>query len=140
MTKRDHKYINMLSKMAMDVAPVGAARIAAAIVYKNEIISVGTNRYKTHPFQARFGKNPESIYLHAEVNAIHNALKRIDIDKLSRSTLYIARMKKIKKGKSNSFEWVSGNVCPCVGCMRAIAEFGINKVFYTGENGTIKCL
>ena len=139
MTKRDRKFIDMLCKLATDVKPVGAARIAAAIVYKNDVISFGVNRYKTHPFQKKFGRNSDSIYLHAETDAIHNALRRVDVDVLQRSTMYIARMKK-RKTTDGNFEWVTGNVCPCEGCQRAIAEFGISRVFFTGEDGKIECL
>lgn len=135
--KIDTKFIDILCKMAVDVQPVANARIASAIVLKNNIISFGINQRKTHPFQARFGRNSESIYMHAEISAIHNALKRIDVSEISKSTLYIARMKK-RKFSEKTFNWVTGNVCPCEGCMRAIVEFGIKRVVYTGEDGTIE--
>ena len=41
---KHYKYIDMLSKLAMAVEPVRQARIAACLVYKNEIISFGINQ------------------------------------------------------------------------------------------------
>ena len=32
-------------------------RFAAAIVHRNQIISIGYNRRKSHPFQAKYAKN-----------------------------------------------------------------------------------
>lgn len=124
---RHSRYINILSKIAIAVEPVAQARIAAAIVYKNEIVSIGVNQRKTHPFQAKYSKNEDSIFLHAETDAIKNALKHISLDELSSSVLYICRVK-IENGK-----FVFGLSKPCCGCMRAISNFGINKVYYSLE-------
>ena len=89
---KHHKYISILSKMAIAVEPVRQARIAACLVHRNEIVSFGINQMKTHPFQAQFGKNKDSIFLHAETDCIKNALREIDVDELSRCTLYIWRI------------------------------------------------
>ena len=35
----------------------------------------GYNRYKTHPLQARFSSNPQSIYLHCERAALGSAIR-----------------------------------------------------------------
>jgi len=125
---RHSKYINILSKVAIAVEPVAQARLASAIVYKNEIISIGINQRKSHPFQAKFSKNEDSIYLHSETDAIKNALKQISIDELSDSVLYVCRVKIINK------KFVFGIAKPCCGCMRAISNFGIKKVYYTLDN------
>lgn len=122
------RYINILSKIAIAVEPVAQARLAAAIVYRNEIISFGVNQRKTHPFQAKFSKNEDSIYLHAETDAIKNALKHISIDELSNSTLYICRVKIVEQ------KFVFGLSKPCCGCMRAISNFGIKNVYYSLDN------
>lgn len=125
---RHDKYISILSKMAIAVEPVRQARIAACLVYRNEIVSFGINQMKTHPFQAQFGKNKDSIFLHAETDCIKNALREIDVDELSRCTLYICRMKYQTHEKK---KFIYGLAKPCAGCERAIATFGINKVYYT---------
>jgi deoxycytidylate deaminase len=125
---KNHKYIDLLSKIAISVEPVRQARIAACLVYRNEIISFGINQMKTHPFQAQFGKNKDSIFLHAETDCIKNALREIDVDELARCTLYICRMKYQSHEKK---KFVYGLAKPCTGCERAIATFNIKSVYYT---------
>lgn len=125
---RHGRFINLLSKVASDVAWEGNARLAAAVVHKNEIASFGVNEFKTHPFQAKFGRNNDSIYLHAETSAIKNALKVLDEDQLSKSTLYVCRVKfeDLKRKKL-----IFGLAKPCEGCVRCIHTFGIQKVIYS---------
>jgi tRNA(Arg) A34 adenosine deaminase TadA len=128
---RHDKYMNILSKMASAVEPVRQARIAACLVLKNEIVSFGINQMKTHPFQAMYGKNKESIFLHAETDCIKNALREISIDDLTRCTLYVCRMKYETNEKK---KFVYGLAKPCPGCARAIATFDIKNVFYSLDN------
>lgn len=133
---KHHKYISILSKMAIAVEPVKQARIAACLVYRNEIVSFGINQMKTHPFQAQFGKNKDSIFLHAETDCIKNALREIEVDELSRCILYICRMKYESQEKK---KFIYGLAKPCPGCERAIVTFGIKQVFYsTNDNSYMK--
>lgn len=133
---RSERYFTILEKLALSISYQSQhrARIASCIVYKNDIISFGINQMKSHPFQARFSRNVESIYLHSETNAINNALKIITTDELSKSSLYICRVK--YDGKN--IVW--GISKPCIGCMRAIAAFDIKKVFYTCEGNIFNML
>lgn len=135
--KRHNKYITVLSKLAMTVEPVANARIAAALVYKNDIVAFGMNRRKTHPFQALYGRNKDSIYLHAETDCIKHALKEISVDILPKCTLYICR---VKYSNNTDRKFVMGMAKPCEGCARAIANFNINKVVFSQENNTIGML
>jgi deoxycytidylate deaminase len=128
---KDLKVLNMLSKVAVAVEPVANARLAAALVYKNEIISFGINKKKTHPFQARYGKNKDSIYLHAENDCIKNALRVISVDQLSKCSLYICR---VKYSNNVDKKFVYGLAKPCPGCARAIANFDIRNVIYSTDN------
>jgi len=128
------KYINLLSKIASDIInPVGGnARLAACIVYKNDIVSFGVNQMKSHPFQARYGKNTDSVFLHAETSAIKNALRHISVDELEKSALYICRVKHNNQSKQRL---IFGMSKPCPGCFRCINTFNIQKVIYTLDNG-----
>lgn len=130
---KHQKYLGILFKLAQDVAPVASARIAAAVVYRNEIVSFGVNQMKTHPFQNRFSKNSQSIFLHAETDAIKNALKYIDREELSKCSLYICRAK-----NNDNKKFVFGLSKPCVGCMRAIATFDIKKCIFSCDDGNYK--
>jgi tRNA(Arg) A34 adenosine deaminase TadA len=128
---RDLRYMNFLRRMAGNVAPVRNARLASALVLGNNIISVGYNRKRSDPFQARFGKNAESIYMHAEIHAIKQALNYISADDFRKSTLYVAR---VKRPNPKSRDFVDGQACPCLGCKRAILEFGIKRVIHTTDD------
>lgn len=123
-----------MSHGIMDVDKVANARIMAAVVHKDkEIISLGWNKKKSHPFQARFSKNEDCIYLHAEVDAIKNALKRDRLsgsEDLSDCSLFVFRMKK----ESKKGPYITGLAKPCEGCMRAIVTFGIKNVYFSEDN------
>jgi deoxycytidylate deaminase len=125
---RDRRIIDNLFKLAQDVEGVSSARLACCIVIKNNIIAYGFNQKKSHPFQAQYGKNEDSIYLHAETDAIKNALRRVNQEDLTKATLYIVRAKYDENG-----HWAHGLSKPCSGCARAIAAFGIKNVVYTTE-------
>lgn len=120
-----------LYAVACDLAPIGNARIAAAIVRRGEIVSLGHNRLKSHPFQLRFGRNNDSIYWHAETAAIYNLWKRAP-ELISGASLYVLR---VKRPFSGSRQWVLGNAKPCSGCATAIQMFGIRSVYYTTDEG-----
>lgn len=115
----------------MDATEHPWAKLSAAIVHKGRIIAIGMNKMKSHPFQARFGKNKDAIFLHAEIAAIKNALRILDAKDLKNTSLYICRVKKEERDRQ---DWVDGLAKPCPGCLRAIAEFGIKQVVYTTGN------
>jgi len=131
---RDIKVMNFLRRQAIDVKAVKSSRIAAAISIRNDIISLGHCQKRTHPFQARYSKNTEAIYLHAETNAISNALNHVHKNDLARATLYIRRVKKLDK---DAEDYVDGLAKPCPGCMRAILTFGLKKVVYSTEDNNV---
>lgn len=124
------KYFEVLRVVAEDIEPVRNAQLAAMIVYKGRIISVGYNQKKSHPMAAKFSKNPDAIFLHAEVDAVIKALKKISEAELKRATLIVARVKTDEKGKV-----VFGIAKPCPGCTKCIENYGIKTVIYT-ENST----
>lgn len=125
---RHLKHLRRLAKIAEDVSPVGSARLAASVVLKNTEVSYGVCLYKTDPFQAKYGSNKECIFIHAEIAAIKNALKRVSVEDLKKTTLYIAR---VKKPVANCEDFVWGYAKPCKGCSSAISAFGISKVVFT---------
>ena len=94
------------------------SRHASAVVYRGQAAGFGFNSMKSHPFQAKYGKNTEAIFLHSEVDAIKNSLKTIGLRELARSTLYVVRVKQVS---STDTRTVQGMSCPCEGCARARA-------------------
>jgi len=115
--------LKYLTKLAMNNEGVkGKWKLAAGIVLKNNLIATGVNSYKTHPMMAKYGKNSEAIFLHAEVNAISNALKLLEPAQLAKCDLYVVRVR-----RDGSY----GCARPCCGCARAISEFGLRNVYWT---------
>lgn len=126
--------MDLISTLAVGSVGVTGTRMAACIVHKNRVAAFGVNKLKSHPFQLKFGKNADSIYLHAEIDAIKNSLRFLDVDDLKKSTLYVCRIKKEKKKDC----W--GLSKPCPGCTRAIATFNIKNVFYSTDSQTYERL
>jgi len=133
--ERNNEICENLFKIAQSIAPVRSSRLAACLVYKNEIYAYGFSKMKTHPFQVRFFKNPQSIYLHAETDCIKNALRVTNDKTIAKSTLYVVRA---KKDVHNHKLWVYGLAKPCLGCQRAIITYDIKNVIYTTNEGHYK--
>jgi deoxycytidylate deaminase len=122
------KILNLLHEVAIATPKISGAKIAAAVVYKNKIISVGVNSYKSCPMQAKYARAKDlSIFQHAEIAAIKNSLRHLDLEQIRKSSLYICRAKNDVKTNKMVF----GLSKPCSGCFRAIMEFGFKKAIYT---------
>lgn len=111
-------------------------KMAAGIVYKNRLIATGINSYKTHPMMLQSGYRTGQIFLHAETDAIKNALKKINTSQLEKCELYVVRVKHPNK---YSKEYVTAMAKPCSGCEKTIATFGIHQVFYTTDEESYGC-
>jgi tRNA(Arg) A34 adenosine deaminase TadA len=125
------KIANTLLKIAESVPKVGAGKVAAALVYKNRIVSFGCNSLKTHPMQAKFGRYP---YLHAETECMIRASKDLTEYQMSKSSLYVVR------AKLDSGRWIMGMSKPCSGCTHCIGHFRIENVFYSTDDGFMEKL
>lgn len=127
--KKDDKILQQLRRLAEDHEYERLPRIAAAIVYRKEIVGFGLCCRRSDPLQKRYGRTAEAIYLHAEISAIKNAIKRErSVDFLRSSTLYVARAKII------GGQFVSGLAKPCTGCQRAISAFNIPRVVWSADD------
>lgn len=130
LTRRDFHYMEVVMTNAVSTEKV-VARLSSMIVIKNRPISFGVNQRKTHPFQAKYGRNDDAIFLHSEIAAIKNALNQVPARELKNATLYIARAKKANS-LPNSKD-IQGMAKPCEGCLKCITYFGIRKVVYTTD-------
>lgn len=128
--KKHEKRLELLKRLAEDHDGTAGAKVVAALDYKGNLY-FGFNSEKTHPFQKKFAKKPEAIFLHAEIDAIRNGLKYLTIDQVSKSTLYIAR---VKRPHHKSKDYVAGHAKPCSGCAACITKFAIKKVYYTVDH------
>lgn len=104
-------------------------KVAAAIVYRRRIISIGVNQYKSHTLMKKYGRNSDSIFLHAEVDAVRKALPFFDVEKFKKCDLYILRVKKDRPNCKS--HWIRGLAKPCPGCSRLIEDYQFRNVFYT---------
>ena len=130
---KHEKVLDLLAVVAEGVdrnITSSGARLAAAIVYKNRVISVGINQKRSHPFQAKYSANEDAIYLHAETDTIRTALRHLTDKQLAKSPLYVCRIKH-QDGPGSPLTW--GLSKPCPGCQRAIATFDIKNVVYSDE-------
>ena len=129
----NNKIVEMLTRLAIDNPGIrnNQFKFGAGIVYKNNLIATGVNSYKTHPLMAQWGQNEDSICLHAEIDAIKNALKLITPSQLAKCDMYIVR---VKRPDPETKTWVHGLAKPCKGCRRAIVNFGLRNVYYTTDD------
>lgn len=122
------KVIEMLTRLAIENPGTRSRyKMAAGIVYRRHLVSTGVNSYKTHPLMLSPGYHREQIFMHAEVDAIRNALRLISQDQLAKSAIYIVRVKRT----ADLSGWQFGMAKPCQGCCRMIASFGISSVWWS---------
>lgn len=124
-TNLELKYFKIAEEVS-ETSEFPRVKIGSIIVKKKEILSVGINQEKTHPMQMRYNKfnsyNVKNAFLHAEIDAI----RKVSIDDLEGSSIYIYRKDLI------------GNIAmcrPCRACMRAIKDLGIKNIYYTTYDG-----
>lgn len=129
---KPNEIFDTLFKLAVDTEQVANAKIVSLITIGRKVIAFGSNRYKTHPMQFRFQKNCNAVFLHAEIDAIVNALKRLTVDELAKANLYILRVK--RAGRTGPY--ITGKSMPCEGCMKAINAFNLKNVFFTEDNSS----
>ena len=130
MVERHKKILSMLCRTALAAweGKDARGRIAAAIVRKNNVISIGINQKKTDPFQAKYGRDEHSIFHHAEIRAIKQAKRLLGTDDLSFYDLYVCRAKWLDD-RHQVLSW--GSSKPCKGCHSCISNYGVRRVIYS---------
>jgi len=124
------RILDYLHEIAIAVPRIGSGSLAAAIVYKGRIISVGVNQMKTHPLQMKYQSNPMRISLHAEIAAIVRGSKLLTESEIRKASVYVSRNKKISG--VNSY----GLAQPCRGCLDCIMAFGFKDLWHTNNSGS----
>ena len=112
------RFITAAHAIAMTGTGVGMKskfRLGAVLVYKNNIIAVGMNSYKTHPLMS---KRTEWPFLHAEQHCIIRA----GVENCEGLDLYVARVL-----KNNTLALSK----PCSVCSELIKEVGIKNIYYS---------
>jgi len=101
-------------------------RLEARVYYKGHLICAGYNSYtNSSKLQRRFGGDKRP-FVHAELDAIREAIYHVGIDSLAQCELYIERYKA---------DGTLGLAKPCECCQRALEMFKFKRVYYTTERG-----
>ncbi len=117
--------------MASALPKVNNARVAAALVYKREIVTIGFNQLKTHPLQKKHADKVWRMGAHAEIHAISRAFGQcyLSADEFRKSAVYVARAR---------MDGTQGLARPCPGCMSCMMSYGIPECWYTSELGNFE--
>lgn len=108
--------------------PVGKNLHYSFILYKNKIRSIGWNNVlHTHPLSYRYNK--KWPFIHSEVSSIIRFDGRPK--ELKDCTLINIRLNKFGKIMQSK---------PCKNCLRLVAEFNFDRVFYTNTLGQFERL
>ena len=129
LTKKKKTIMTRLLREATKNKPVFRARVVAAVVYRGKIIAIGKNQNKTHPEAAKYCKHEDAIFLHAEVDAINRAKKKMPC--LSKTQIFVLRIRQ---------DGTVGNSLPCLGCASCIEEHKVSQINYTNEEGELECI
>lgn len=96
-----------------------AHRVGVALFKGANQVSIGFNRFKSHPQNTCFSQ-------HAEFNSLIKSANKYHPGNL---TMYVARLTRTDKISLSK---------PCSECQKAIWDAGIRKVFYTDHTGELE--
>ena len=121
--------------LSAEKSDLKVANHGAVVVYRGKIVGRGYNRYCVE------NKNKVNRWsVHAEVDAINNALRKISPDDLRKSSLIVVR--KLKDGTqinneqtlTKSDNLICGEIgfsAPCKNCSNFIQRNGIRRCYYS---------
>lgn len=121
-TSRDTRIINRLLKISEELENGMRCKHVAALYEGKRLISLAHNVPRSHPFEYRYSKCQNHLWLHAEKNCLVQAKWR----DLSGCTMYVARMD--LSGEPNLSK-------PCSSCCAALVAVKIKRVVYSIKNG-----
>jgi tRNA(Arg) A34 adenosine deaminase TadA len=114
---RDHKYDSTL-----------AACVCAVIFSGGRVISVGYNaKGRDSALQRRYRVNPHCCSIHAEVAAVLNVRRKIDLT--GAKIVVVRRFRDDSPGKPRL-----GMARPCPMCQAVLYSYGIKRAVYTISN------
>jgi len=123
----------MFIEQAIENAEKSSLQVAshgAVVIFRGKIVGNGTNKY-CNPSLNRSNK----WSVHAEVDAINNALRKISHEDLTKSTLIVVR--RLKENAKYSDEYKSsvcseiGYSAPCKNCANYIKKHGLKRCYYS---------
>ena len=122
--------------MYAEKSEIWAQHHGAVVIYRGKIVGRGYNKYSVENVN-----NVNRYSVHAEVDAINNALRKISSEDLKKSTLIVVRKLKSSSKMIENSHTVSksnNNICqevglsaPCTHCANYIRKNGIKTCFYS---------
>jgi pyrimidine deaminase RibD-like protein len=103
------------------------AIVTAMIVSGGRILSVGYNSRANSGLQERYKTNPHCNSIHAEVDAILNVRRKID---LTGSKIVVVRRQKCDTHQNPAIVMAK----PCTMCQAVLYSYGIKRAMYTISN------
>ena len=102
----------------------------AIVIFRGKVVGHGTNKYCNPSVN-----KPNTWSVHAEVDAINNALRKISYEDLRKSTLIVVRKLKDQADYSENYK---SSVCneigysaPCKACTNYIIKHGMKRCYYS---------
>jgi len=134
MNKKFKKVIEISYAMAGRKKAVQRCKHFSFIFYKNKLLSIGSNNYKTHPFNLKFNyvnrqKNKISSFVgtHSEMKAFLK-LRKKNCEGLTLINTRINRNNEIDYSK------------PCRGCCDMIKSLNFKEVYFSNKKGSFDFL
>jgi deoxycytidylate deaminase len=123
MSQIDSRLAVALAASDMSDAPRIGLCMGAALYSGPRLLSLGYNRWHTHPESDNSGYN---VSLHAEHVAL---LRRRHYDRRGRLTMYVARQRE---------DGSLGCSKPCANCVRLCKIAGVARIWFYDYNGKIE--
>lgn len=132
LSKTDYRYFEKARQIA-NISDFSKTHIGCVAVYQGKMIGIACNTNKTHPKQDYYNRfrelhNSEGCScvpkLHAEINCL-NSIRHLDVN-FSKIKLYVYRIRNDRP---------HGIARPCLSCMAAIKDLGIQHIYYTTNDG-----
>ena len=106
-------------------SPLKISNHGAVVLYRGKIVGRGYNKQCIENIN-----KVNRFSVHAEVDAINNALRKISFDDLKKSTLIVVRKMKKVEETQHPFDGM-GLSAPCPCCTRFINRCQIKKIYYS---------
>jgi deoxycytidylate deaminase len=103
------------------------AWLTAMIVSGGRVLSVGYNSRANSGLQERYKTNPFCNSVHAEVNAVLNIRRKVD---LTGSKIVVVRRLRADHEKNLALALAK----PCTMCQAVLYAYGVKKAIYTISN------
>ena len=134
MTRRELRHFAEARRQALE-SDFARQRVGCVIVCGNRLLAAAHNSERTHTAQKKYNafrdldQSHESVEpkVHAEISALSKS-RYADVD-WGKAEVYVWR--ETKDGKK------CGLARPCAGCMAALRERGIRRVYYTGNDSLV---